>query len=47
MLWGVAIVAESTFQEKNDSLFCWSARAVNPQPRSRGPLGMLACAAHQ
>lgn len=47
MLWRVTIVTESTFQEKNDSSFCWSARAVNLQPRSGGPPGMLARAAHQ
>lgn len=47
MLWGVAIVTESTLQEKNDSSFCWCARALNLQTCSGGPPGMLARAAHR
>ena len=36
----VAIVTKPTFQERNGSLFCWSTRAVNPQPCSRALQGL-------
>lgn len=41
---GVAVVTNSTFQEKSGGLFCWPACAVNLQPCSRPP-GPMAHAA--